>query len=378
MILRDRTNARPVGIWRPDGRLDSERLRPLVEQMAAKARVPGLSIVVTRGGGPMYVDAVGHADIGAPVAAAPTTRYLWFSMTKVVTATAVLRLADEARLDLDAPISQHLTWLPVRHDRVPTTRQLLTHTAGLTNPLPLRWVRPATEPPPNQTEFARRLLTRRVFARPPGERARYSNLGYLLAAEVITAVTGLPFTEYVEAAVLRPLGMTSTGFGAPTALAAVGYLNLPGPLPLLASAALPTAVRGRAPGPLRSLPPFLVNGAGYGGLVGPVTDAARFLRMHLNDGQLDGRRILATETARRMRTIVAAGRPFHHATGWFRKPTGTDTYVEHYGTGAGFWNLMRIYPEQNFGIVIMTNSTTSYQFHPLTTSIANRRSPGQP
>jgi CubicO group peptidase (beta-lactamase class C family) len=130
-------------------------------------------------------------------------------------------------------------------------------------------------------------------------------------------------------------------------------------------------VRGRRHARPRSIPPFLVDGAGYGGLVGPVTDAARFLQMHLNDGQLDGTRILAADTARQMRTIVARGRPFDHATGWFRRPRGHDTYVEHYGTGVDFWNVMRIYPEHDLGITIMSNSTVGYPFHQLMTAIAD-------
>jgi CubicO group peptidase (beta-lactamase class C family) len=190
---------------------------------------------------------------------------------------------------------------------------------------------------------------------------------------MISAISGRPFTEYVEHAVLRPLAMISTGFGAPTEEPAVGYLNLPRPLLLPAAAALPAALRSPSRGPLRPLRPFLVDGAGYGGLVGPVTDAARFLRMHLNDGELDGARILTADTARQMRTIVSRGRPFDHATGWFRKPTGTDTYLEHYGAGAGFWNVMRIYPEHDLGITILTNSTTTYPFHQLMTTIASGR-----
>jgi CubicO group peptidase (beta-lactamase class C family) len=372
MILRDRNkffDAELDGVAQ-DGSYDVDALRAAVQEMMRKSRIPGLSIAVTRGNERAYVDAFGHADLADFEDAAPTTRYLWFSMTKLATATAALRLADEGRLDLDAPVSEQLPWLPLGPEGAPTVRQLLTHTAGLTNPLPIRWVHPAADPAPNQSELVRRLVTRRTFARPPGHEARYSNLGYLLVAEVIHQMTGQPFAEYVVSAVLQPLAMTSTSFDAAAGKAAVGYLNLPRPLPLVAAAALPSSLRGPTHGRVQSLRPFLVDGAGYGGLVGPVTDAARFLRMHLNDGQLDGTRILTAGTTRRMRGIVSRGRPFDHATGWFRKPTGVDTYLEHYGTGAGFWNVMRIYPEQNLGIVMMTNSTVSYPFHQLMTAIA--------
>ena len=97
-----------------------------------------------------------------------------------------------------------------------------------------------------------------------------------------------------------------------------------------------------------------------------MTDAGRFLRLHLGDGQIDGHRILSAETARSMRVIEHPGKPFDHGIGWFRRPTQeTGQWVEHFGAGAGFWNVMRLYPEHGLGIVVMTNSTTSYDFEPL-------------
>ena len=109
-----------------------------------------------------------------------------------------------------------------------------------------------------------------------------------------------------------------------------------------------------------------MDGPAYGGLVGHVLDAGRFLRMHLGDGQLDGHRVLAPQTARGMRTIDQPGKPFDHGTGWFRRPTtDPDRWVEHFGTGAGFWNVMRLYPDRGLGIVVMTNSTAGYDFEPL-------------
>ena len=87
-------------------------------------------------------------------------------------------------------------------------------------------------------------------------------------------------------------------------------------------------------------------GASYGGLVGHVADASRFLRMHLRDGELDGQRVLAAQTSRRMRVIDQPGKPFDHGIGWFRRPTSNrEHWVEHFGAGAGFWNVMRLYPD---------------------------------
>ena len=67
-----------------------------------------------------------------------------------------------------------------------------------------------------------------------------------------------------------------------------------------------------------------------------------------------------------MRVIEHPGKPFSHGTGWFRRSKDpADAWVEHFGTGVGYWNVMRLYPGQGRGVVIMTNSTAAYDFEPL-------------
>jgi len=67
-----------------------------------------------------------------------------------------------------------------------------------------------------------------------------------------------------------------------------------------------------------------------------------------------------------MRLLDQKGKPFDHGLGWFRRPTtGCGDWVEHFGAGAGFWNVMRLYPNRGLGVVVMTNSTTTYDFEPL-------------
>jgi hypothetical protein len=94
-------------------------------------------------------------------------------------------------------------------------------------------------------------------------------------------------------------------------------------------------IAGAAHDQFLSLNPFHVDGAAYGGLIGDGLDASRLLQLHLNDGVLEGRRVLATDTACRMRQLLRPGRQFDHATGWFRRPTtGRGDWVEHFGAGA--------------------------------------------
>jgi CubicO group peptidase (beta-lactamase class C family) len=338
-------------------------MRRALAEARRKAHAPGLAMAVVRPDGLAYADGVGYADLAGGTAVTPDTAFLWFSMTKVVTATAALRLGDEGRLDLDAPLSLYGSHLRVRSDDRATLRQVLAHSAGFANPLPLRWVHPAGSIGPDADELLRRLLARRgIVRREAGGPGRYSNVGYLVAADIIATASGVPFERYVEEAILEPLGMTNTGFRYPDGVpAATGYVRMPRVLTPILDAAMPPGIVGERHGAYTAFRPFLVDGAGYGGLVGTVRDAGRFLRMHLNDGELDGARVLDPGTARGMRRIVSPGKPFDHATGWFRRPEGGRTdYVEHFGAGAGFWNAMRLYPDRGVGGVAMTNGTTPF------------------
>jgi CubicO group peptidase (beta-lactamase class C family) len=344
-----------------------------------EGHVPGLSIAVVDRHRLLFAAGFGAADLATGTPATADTAYLWFSMSKIVTATAALRLADEGRLDLDAPAAEYIGDLRSPGSRQPTVRQLLTHTSGLGNPLPIRWAHPADTDPPDPEALLRRLVSRRrAYRYPVGETARYSNLGYLAAGQVIAAASG-PFRDYVRRAVLEPAGMTHTGYSyLPGAVAATGYLRAPRVADPVLRRVLPAGVTGARHGGYLALNRFYVDGPAYGGLVGDIADAARFLRLHLGDGELDGHRVLSSATARAMRELDHTGKPFDHGIGWFRRPTtGTRDWVEHVGAGAGFWNVMRLYPTRGLGVVVMTNSTSSYDFEPLFALLVGQCAPAE-
>jgi CubicO group peptidase (beta-lactamase class C family) len=263
----------------------------------------------------------------------PDTAFPWLSMTKLATATAVMQLAERGDISVVAPVRRYLPGFPPAEPGRPVTvRHLLNHTAGLTNPFPLRWVHPANRPDPDPGRFARDLLRRhRRLRGTPGERARYSNLGYLALGEVIAAASGQSYQDYVRDHVLRPLGMTRTGFGYGDGRAedaATGHQPRRHPLTPLLRAVLPPGIAGPARGRWRTLHPFCVDGAAYGGLIGSAADAARFLAMHAGDGELDGARVLRQQSAREMRVLSAHGRALDVASagsGAVAKPPATPT-----------------------------------------------------
>jgi CubicO group peptidase (beta-lactamase class C family) len=338
----------------------------VLDRAVATGRVPGLAAAVVAGGAVQEVDTSGLADVTTRAEVQPTTAFLWFSMTKIATATAAMRLVDGGRLSLDDDVAALVPGiLPESAGARVRVRHLLEHSAGIPNPPPIRWVRPAAAPAPEPRQFLRRRFARVKRLRfEPGTRAAYTNLGYLLLGEVVATAAGRPFTEYVRDEVLAPLGMHATSFVLPSAGdagAATGHQRLPRGLGPLLAVALPRGIVGGREGPWVTFRPFLVDGAPYGGLVGPVSDAARLVLAHANGGTLDGARVLSDDAVRAMQTIAVTGKPFDHGLGWFRPPKDRErapSFVEHYGGGGGYHNLVRLYPDRKVGVVVMGNSTS--------------------
>jgi CubicO group peptidase (beta-lactamase class C family) len=327
--------------------------------------VPGLSVLVANADETIRERSFGLADRGAGVAMTSGTLCNWFSMTKLVTATAAVQLADRGLLDLDTPVERYYEpFAALRPDaraRKATVRHLLSHSSGVANPLPLRWVHLATEAGPPREQFVESLLSKHRRLRfEPGRKAAYTNLGYLVLGEVISRVAGQPFEEYVRSNILGPLGMARTDFVATDKSKwATPYQRRRTPLSALMPLLIPRKIVGSKDEYFVSLRHFYVHGAAYGGLVGPAADAVRFVRAHLRGGELDGARLLSEARCREMQKIISNGRHLEVGLGWFRR--GADPaadFVEHLGGGAGFWNCMRIYPARDFGFVVMGNATS--------------------
>lgn len=352
----------------------AEQIR-LVADRTKGIRTPGLSYAVATPTGPTIAGSVGFADLRQRRAVTAADQFPWFSMTKIATATALVVLGNRGALDLDAPIDTYLPDYVSGKQGAPTVRHLLTHTAGLANPLPVRWIRPVGQPP--DTERIAAIL--RKHGRPrrsPGQRAAYSNISYLLAGRVIEEVTRTSVEEAVTDLVLRPLAMTDTRFDYnPDRPRATGHLRARRFLAPALRRVLPRWVVGDWVDGYTVLRPFLVEGAAYGGLVGTASDAVRLASAHLAPsssplGDLSS-----------MRDIRFPGKPFDHGVGWFRRPADADRtppFVEHYGTGGGFWNAMRIYPTLGLAVVGMTNNTSTWPYDDFCSSVVQVLNPGGP
>ncbi|MCK4471523.1 MAG: beta-lactamase family protein [Anaerolineae bacterium] len=326
------------------GTLDefTEQLDTMLPGLLQEYRVPGAAVALVHNGEVAWVQGYGLAneDTGTPVTA--ETVFQVASISKSVTAWGVMRLVEEGRIDLDAPVEQYLTsWhLPPSefdHGGV-TVRRLLSHTAGLAP-----WDYPGTpvgETPPTLVELLSGMGSDEpVYVyRQPGEREKYSNGGYTLLQLLIKDVTGEPFAEYMQREVLTPLGMQHCA-----------YQWLP---ELHPSTATGYEVSGQ-PVEHRSYP------EAAGGLYSTATDIATWLAAGMSSPNEEpaGRKVLQPQTVALMYTPVLVTEKNGNGLGYVIEtlPNGI-RMVLHSGDVLGWRGQYIALPDQRSGVVVLTNS----------------------
>lgn len=259
-----------------------ELLRPFVETR----RISGAVTLVARQGCVVHHEAVGLADVEASRPMRKDTLFAIASMTKPITATAVMILQDEGKLSVGDPVSKYLPEFEhVKFDGRPpsrpiTIRDLMTHSSGVVG-------LQRTEPTLEETIDA---IAARPLGFEPGTKWQYSP-GLNVCGRIIEVVSGKPYDRFLHAGIFEPLGMADTTFmPGPAQRRRVAQLYKPGPEEESLAAAshwLVDDAGRRAPNP-------------SGGLFSTASDLARFYQMVLGGGQLDGRRIVSSEAVAEM------------------------------------------------------------------------------
>lgn len=327
---------------------------------------PGLSLAVVKDRDMVYLNAFGLAAPG--MLAEEDSAYHWWSMTKIVSAYAALHLAENGQLDLQAPVSDYLPFFEMEAGLEPRVGDLINHSAGVGDATPamIGWIHFTDDLPVNQTALLERIwpsYNTQKYA--PGSQTHYSNLGYIVLGAVIEAASGMEFEQYVRETVLQPLGMAQTDFVyTPVMIPAAGSH----PRYELQALLLPRLVNDMEALVAERMGGRLWFNTVYtdytpsSGLIGPVTDASRFLNAYLNQGQLEGQTVLNAAVIEQMKT---GGRILTDRNGYVAQGYGwqigirnASTYLEHRGGGPGFGTIMRLYPETGLGMVLMGNDTT--------------------
>ncbi|MDQ3473130.1 MAG: beta-lactamase family protein, partial [Acidobacteriota bacterium] len=177
--------------------------------------MPRLGLVVVKDDGIFFQKDYGQASDGRNITVTPDqTLFRAASVSKLVTATAVMQLVEQGKLNLNADINTYLTRFQLENNYPSpiTARHLLTHTSGIEDRLFSNTV-PSADRLVSLGDYFAAHIPRRI--RPPGEQIAYSNTGMALAGHLVEAVSGLSFEEYVDRNIFPPLGMTRSSFRQP-------------------------------------------------------------------------------------------------------------------------------------------------------------------
>ncbi len=334
---------KPDTIPRGDYEYTKKYISWLIEREMKKHDVKGLSIALVDDQELIWAQGFGYADVASKVPSKKETLYRVGSISKLFTATAIMQLVEDGKINIDTPIQNYLPGFSIKSRFVNsdpiTPRNMMTHHSGL----PSGWQKGMWNPNPEQFSEVTYKLKDEYTAFPPNHVFSYSNLAVSLLGHVLEKVTGQEFPSYMEKILLNPLGMIHSSF----------FLN-PSNTPLLAKGYL----KGKESKilPLRDLP--------AGGLYSNVMDLSRFMKMVFAEGRSGKKEILKPDTLKEMlkpqNDEIPLDLDFKMGLGWFLSGLNlrnAGKVAWHSGGTRLFHSQFIILPEHKLGVVVLANSS---------------------
>jgi len=346
----------------------------IIAAFMRKHAIPGGAVAVLRDGKLIYARGFGYADVENKAVVQPDALFRIASMSKPITAVAIMKLVEEGKLKLDdhvAPFIAHLAPAPgaavdPRWEQI-TIRHLLNHTGGWDRGKPNGGFdpidRPAiaaaavNAPAPASAETLVRYMKGMPLDFNPGDRFAYSNFGYITLGRVIERVSGMRYEEYVRARVLQPVGAHRTQQGRSRMRDALaGEVKYYWPGAGVNAPPAPSVFPGEGTVPFNYGGFHLEAGDASGAWVSSTVDLLRFLSGV--DGRANRPDILGPALVAEMTSSGAAVCPdgaCYYGAGWFVRPTQGDASWWHGGTLPGTTSmLVRTY--HNFSMVGLFNT----------------------
>jgi CubicO group peptidase (beta-lactamase class C family) len=324
--------------------MSQEALSEFVKATAEEFGVPGLAVGVWVDGEEVYASH-GVTSLENPLEITPDTLFALGSVSKTATATALMRLVAEGRVELDAPVRRYIPELALADEQTAagvTVLNLLNHTSGLD----WRLLVDTGDGDDALAEFVAKLADLELVA-PLGARASYSQSAYSILGRIIEKVTGLTFERAVATLVTEPLGMANSFFFLDDIITrrfAVGHNA--GEDGTLSVARQWRDNRANNPG---------------AGLASSTSDLIRWAKFHLGDGRAEsGEQIVPAEVLRQMQqpTVELRGSTLGDAFGlcWFLRDIAGVRTVGHGGSANGQFSDLLLVPERNFAVAVASNA----------------------
>lgn len=349
--------------------VDIAAIDALIEESRAKWNVPGLSVAIVKDGKIVLSKGYGVRELGKPEAVDGETLFAIASNSKAFTAAAILMLQEEGKMKLDDRVQTHLPWMQLYDPWVSAeirVDDLLCHRSGLgtfSGDL-LWWGTPYS--PEEVLRRTKHLTPEGPFRSSYG----YSNLMFLAAGEVIRSSSGKTWQAFVEERIFAPTGMTRS-------ITSTNQLNDRG-----------NAASPHKPTMDKVTPIPWVNWdtmAAAGGVISCSDDMAKWIRIQLDQGRIEGdKRLFSEASSNRMWTphtpiaVSEAARKRNPSThfrsyglGWMLSDYKGRMVAQHGGGYDGMYSQVMLVPDENLGIVVLTNSMTGIS-GPLCNTIADR------
>ena len=322
-----------------------ESISRLARQEMEKNKVTGLSVALVDDKGLIWAQGFGYADKENNIPATPQTVYRVASISKLLTATAIIQLAEQGRINIDESLTTYLPEFSIKTHfpgggRI-TPRNLMTHHSGL----PANFYKGILSSKPEPFTKVIEEIKDEYLAYPPESVYSYSNLGVTLLGDVIERVSGKSYASYMDESILGPIGMYNSSFSMKTGMVvAKGYKD------------------GDATNELgiRDLPAT--------GLLSSAVDLGRFMQMVLAGGISGERQIIKPETLAEMlrpqNVKVSLDMGIYTGLGWALDGMGNTEIknagpvVHHGGSLPSFNSQLLVLPEKKLGVVVLTNSST--------------------
>ncbi|MGE5250582.1 MAG: serine hydrolase domain-containing protein [Bacteroidota bacterium] len=335
------------------GPTDPAELEDFMDDFFASAmqeyHIAGAAVAVVKDGRLFFAKGYGYADLADGLPVDPEkTMFRIGSNTKPFTWTAVMQLAEQGRVDLDADVNTYLDFrVPATFSQPITLKHLMTHTSGFGE----RWIGSMVSDDSeliSEREWLSSNMPARLFV--PGTSVAYSNYNAMLAGYIVSRVSGQPYSRYIQEHILDPLGMShsTAAWTVPPGLLA----NLSGGYAYVDGTLQPFPVYK---GQLAAFPSGAVQAS--------VTDMARFMIAHLDGGSYSDEtihegRILQESTVARMREVPYPIDPrLRGMTYAFADMSDNGVWVlGHQGYAPPMGSLMLLLPDQDMGIFLAVNT----------------------
>ena len=346
-----------------------------IQKSMADWQVPGLAIAVVKDDKVVFIKGYGVREVGKPAPVDENTVFPLSSLTKAFTAAAVGILVDEGKLSWDDPVVKHLPWFQLPDPWVTrrvTLRDMLAHRVG--GDLGNTWIALATTI--DHREILRRL--RYLEAVEPRFRSRFSyrNISFVAVGEVVEAVSGMSWGDFVRMRILEPLGMQSATTSNrelwdPENLQPCLLCEPPSPSVGFEDARVQNIVMEHllseaGPRPIPWTGWFARDGHPAGSISANLNDVAKWMRMQLAKGVYEGKRMVSAQSIEEMHTPQIpiqhdlyplgpeSGHFWAYGLGWFLTDYRGRKVIMH---GGGFDTFIAMMPEENLAVAVLTNLT---------------------